>query len=110
MPRKWSHQAIDRANAVADRLIAQRLRRDPKLLRMARRNLARWMTREGNEVPRVFLEWAEVLDRLTRTEIVEFLESESPKARRLRQSTPFMGLLNQREQRCVWRIYEEATD
>jgi hypothetical protein len=84
---------------LADRLVACRLRRDPQLLQTARGNLRRWISRERNNVPSVFVEWAEILDGLTRAEIARFLESDSPKARRLRQSTPFMGLLNEREKR-----------
>ena len=93
---KWDHRTVDRANAVADRMVARRLRRDPGLLREARRNLKRWISREGESVAPVFIEWSHILDTLTRTELADFLERGTSKARRLRQSTPFKGLLQKR--------------
>ena len=86
-----------------DRLIARRLRRDPRILQRARRNLKRWTAQEGKNVAPVFLEWAGILDTLTRAELAEFLESGTAQARRLRQSTPFMGLLTKSERRQVER-------
>jgi hypothetical protein len=58
----------------------------------ARRNLKRWMAREGSRVAPAFLEWADILDTLTPGELADFLERGTARARRLRQSTPFMGL------------------
>jgi len=108
--RKWDHRTIDRANAEADRLIARRLRRDPRLLRAAKKNLERWMAHQGKDVAPVFLEWAHILQTLTRSELADFLARGTSKARRLRQSTPFMGLYTKSEQRRIQRIYEEAGD
>jgi hypothetical protein len=107
---KGDHGTIDRANAAADRMIARRLRRDPGLLREARRNLNRWISREGKRVSPVFLEWAHILDTLTRAELADFLEHGTSKARRLRQSTPFKGLFTRTELGKLNRIYEEAAD
>jgi hypothetical protein len=62
------------------------------------------MTREGKNVAPVFLEWAGILDTLTRTELAEFLERGTARARRLRQSTPFLGLLTISERRRIQRV------
>jgi hypothetical protein len=102
--RAWDHQTIDRVNAAADRLIARRLRRDPRLVQRARRNLKRWIARDGRNVAPVFLEWAGVLDTLTRAELADFLERGTARARRLRQSTPFLGLLTKSERRRIERV------
>ena len=91
-------------------MIARRLRRDPRLLQTARRNLKRWMAKEGRHPAPVFLEWAHILDTLTRSELADFLERGTSKARRLRQSTPFRGLLTKKEYRRVEGVYEEAAD
>src|ERR1043165_4859800 len=37
------HAIIDKINAAQDRLIARKLRRNPRALGIARRNLTRWM-------------------------------------------------------------------
>ncbi len=85
---------IDRRNAARDRLAARRLRRDPRVLRRARGNLRRWMARDGQRPRRVFLEWQRILEYLNANEIADFLVSDSPMARRLRQSSPFAGLVS----------------
>lgn len=108
--RRFDHRTIDRANALADQMIARRLRRDPRLLQTARRNLKRWMAKEGRHPAPVFLEWAHILDTLTRSELADFLARGTSKARRLRQSTPFMGLFTKSERRRIQQIYAEAGD
>ncbi len=89
--RRFSHDAIDRRNAAQDRLVANRLRRDRYVLRQARANLNRWMARDGEHVRPVFAEWRRLFDCLTANELADFLISDTPLARRLRQSSPFIG-------------------
>jgi hypothetical protein len=89
----FSHAEIDRRNAERDRLVARQLRHDSRMLRQARANLRRWSARDLKHIRPVFGEWQRILDRLTTDEIAEFLISDTPLARRLRQSSPFLGLL-----------------
>ena len=91
--RAFSHAAIDRRNATRDRLVAGRLRHDRRILRWARSNLRRWMARDGKRVRPVFAEWTQILERLSANELADFLISDTPLARRLRQSSPFLGPL-----------------
>lgn len=88
----FSHRDIDVRNALQDRLLARQLRQDTRLLRLARANLRRWRARDGMHPRRVFVEWQRILDQLSANEIADFLVSDTPMARRLRQSSPFMGL------------------
>ena len=87
-----SHQDIDVKNELQDRLLARRLRRNGRLIRLARANLRRWKARDGKRPRRVFVEWERILEYLSPNEIADFLISDTPMARRLRQSSPFMGL------------------
>ena len=89
---QFSHQQIDLINRRDDRLLARRLRRDTRLLRMARANLRRWMARDGKRPRPVFVEWQRILYYLSPREIADFLVSDTAMAVRLRQSSPFMGL------------------
>jgi hypothetical protein len=89
---RFSHEAIEAKNKLQDRLLAQRLRRDTRLLRLAQANLRRWKARDGKRPRPVFVEWQRILDYLSPNEIADFLVSDTPMARRLRQSSPFMGL------------------
>jgi hypothetical protein len=92
-PTPFSHAAIDQRNAERDRLVAGRLRHDRRILGRARSNLRRWMARDGKRIRPVFAEWWRVLERLSVGEIADFLVSDTPKARRLRQSSPFASLV-----------------
>jgi len=108
MRRSFSHAEIDRTNAAQDRAVAAKLRHDPQLLRAARQNLRRWLARDSGRVPQVFQEWDHILTYLTRAEIADFLRSNTPMAKRLRQSSPFMGLFNQPQRRRVRSRHEKA--
>ena len=92
---RHSHQDIELRNQLQDRMLAGRLRRDNRLLLQARANLRRWKSRDGRHPRRVFVEWQRILDHLSGREIADFLVSDTPMARRLRQSSPFMGLFPQ---------------
>jgi hypothetical protein len=102
------HVLIDRVNAAEDRRIATRLRRDPRVLRMARSNLRRWAAANGRNVRPVFQEWHAILHRLNAGEIADFLCSNTPMARRLQQSSPFAGALTQAERRTIRLEHETA--
>ena len=87
-----SHQDIDARNQLQDHMLASRLRRNTRLLRQARANLRRWQARDGRHPRKVFVEWQRILEHLSCREIADFLVSDTPMARRLRQSSPFLGL------------------
>ena len=89
---RFSHQAIDVKNQLQDRQLARRLRRDPRVLRLAKANLRRWKARDGKRPRPIFIEWQRILDYLSLNEIADFLVSDTNMARRLSQSSPFMGL------------------
>jgi len=89
---RFSHRDIDARHELQDRLLARRLRRDASILKQARANLRRWKRRDGKRPRRVFVEWQRILEYLSANEIADFLISDTPMARRLRQSSPFMGL------------------
>jgi hypothetical protein len=108
MSSVMSHRVLDRVNAAQDRRIAAIIRRDPRMLRVARADLRRWMNTDGKRVRPVFQEWHAVLHRLTTREIAAFLCSETPMARRLRQSSPMAGILSDAERRTIRRRYENA--
>ena len=92
---------MDRINAAQDRRVAARLRRDPALVRLAQSNLHRWAGADRPHVRPVFEEWHAILHRLNAREIADFLCSDTPMARRLRQSSPFAGALTQAERQSI---------
>ncbi|MBI3876853.1 MAG: hypothetical protein HY300_13030 [Verrucomicrobia bacterium] len=87
------HARIDEENRERDRRLAALIRRDPVVVEIAKENLRSWATRWGDSTS-AWQEWAQLLRMLTPTQLADFLESSTPKANRLRQSSPFLGVLN----------------
>jgi len=100
------HEDLDRRSREFGRRIAARLRADPRLIEVARGNLARWLsqTDAGTALHHCYAEWAELLDRLPVGELADLLERDDEEAVRLRQNSPFAGVLTPRE---VWTIKRE---
>ncbi len=97
-----SHELINEISLELGRCTAARLRQQPELLQLAQENLARWSRLNANApgLLRCYAEWREILHRPLE-EICKLLSSESEEARRLRQNSPFAGVLSARE---VWEL------
>jgi len=100
----WSdHKRIEERSLHLHKEIARRLQEDPQLLQIAKGNLIRWMGRDG-ETP-VWREWSEIL-KGPLSRILVVLLSPDERGVRLRQSSPFCGILSPKER---WKIYESFT-
>ena len=97
-----SHELIDEISFELGRCTAARLRQQPELLQLAHENLTRWSLLNANApaLLRCYAEWREILHHPLE-EICQLLSSESEEARRLRQNSPFAGVLSARE---VWEL------
>lgn len=104
------HRHRETQSLAMHRRIAELLKRDPEaVIGKAVRNLHAWMARQQDS-PGVaaFREWLELLDRMTPLEIAEFIVSESEQAVRMRQSSPFAGVLTPQEVWAIKRSHEAA--
>lgn len=79
-----------------DRLIADRLLQDSSILAKARKTLERWLERVDGSSRPTLLEWREILGK-SPTQVREVLMGEDEHCKRLRQSSPFCGILTARE-------------
>jgi transcriptional regulator with XRE-family HTH domain len=97
----------DRRSLALHEAIAQRLLEEPRgVLARARRTLALTRRRHpGAAAP--FREWDRIL-RLSPPDIVEVLRDPRPRARELRQVTPFAGILSAAERARVYRAFETS--
>ena len=66
------------------------------------------MAGDGRNVRPVFQEWHGILTRLSKGELADFLRSDTPMARRLRQSSPFAGVLSDAERLAIRLRHEKA--
>jgi hypothetical protein len=104
------HELIDEISLELGRRTAARLRQQPELLQVAHNNLARW-SKHNAAAPALlhcYAEWRELLKRPLE-EICSVLTSDDENARRLRQNSPFAGVLNAREVWAVKQSFRHAT-
>jgi hypothetical protein len=104
------HRRREIQSLAMHRRIAEMMERDPDaVIGKAVSNLDAWLaSRDGAATGAVFREWLELLNRLTPSEIAAFLVSEDERATRMRQSSPFAGVLSPREVWAIKRNHEAA--
>jgi hypothetical protein len=96
------HEFQDQVSLELGRRVAAGLAKHPEWLELARTNLDRW-SRQNHDAPtllRCYLEWRDLLARPL-AEIIEILTETSEEGQRLRQNSPFVGVLSPQE---VWEI------
>ena len=99
-----THEQIDRRSLALARAVADAIDRDPSRagLERARKTCGRWRLQSPS--PAV-VEWSRILE-LEWDEIRPLLLDPGEQGRRLRQSSPFCGVLSPRER---WEIYRRFT-
>lgn len=98
------HVRIDRRSLALHRLVATKLEADPRVLESARATIARWRSLGHREA--CLDEWEAVLAGGPQA-VARFLRSSGQRATRLRQSSPFAGVLSADERDEVFRAFRE---
>ena len=101
------HGRVDERSLAMHQLVAQKLRADPALLDKARENLRRWQSTEGSP-SQTLAEWENILS-FPASRVAQFLEERSDRATRLRQSSPFAGILTEAERQTIYESYATRT-
>ena len=104
--RVSDHIRIEVRSIALHRAIADRIRTNPRLMEKAKENLQNYIdqfAQENRTVPKPLSEWQDILTNRSREAVLEFLVSTGETAGRLRQSSPFAGILTPKER---WKIYE----
>jgi hypothetical protein len=96
-----THRLLEARSLAMHAMIAGKLARDPSLLSKPRQNLENWSAR-WQQPPRWVHEWRQILI-LPWQQIAAFIAEPSERAARLRQSSPFAGVLTPEERS---RIYD----
>ena len=99
------HRLIDERSLAFDRLIAAKLRAEPALIEKARGNLARWLETCSDRARPALLEWQGLVDGPF-DELLVLLEATDERATRLRQSSPFCGILTEDERLGILREFQ----
>ena len=85
--------------------LARFVREDPTLISRARNWLEDIRIRGTGTASHDIEEWLRILTYYSKRQIMEFLISESPRAHRLRQSSPFLAVLSERQSEYLSRIW-----
>lgn len=106
LPPVCSHQWIDLVDLALHRAIVRKIRRQPTLYNRARRTLARW-ERSKRACPPPLREWKLILRDNNMNAVFRLLTRKGDEATRLRSTSPFCGILTQREVKVVWARYDQ---
>ena len=96
------HRLLDARSLALHCKIAHRISKDQSLLIIPQQNLRRWSERSPDQVPYYIKEWQKILAQPW-PNVAAFITSCTENAIRLRQSSPFAGVLAPLERK---RIYE----
>ncbi len=99
-----SHRVLEARSLAMHCLAARKVARNPALLKTVRGTLAAWRQRYAAAMPRALDEWQAILERPW-PEIAAFITDPGERATRLRQSTPFAGVLSARERSRVYAAF-----
>jgi hypothetical protein len=107
-PKPNWHVQVDARSLEMHRVIAQKIRRDPELIKVVEGTLKRWLA-QSNDSERAadtMREWQYFLETSSLEEVLTFVSSESEEAARMRQSSPFAGILTESERQDIFAKYE----
>lgn len=102
------HAAVEDVSLALHAAVADRIRADPSLLEHTKRRVDDWL--RAGTVARAYAEaWREILARPA-DEVARFLEDPGERARQLRQTSPFAGVLDPRARWAIWRRARSASE
>ncbi len=100
------HRLAEERSIAYHRVIAERLLHDRRILDEARRVVDQWM-RAASPPPYYAEAWRAVLAG-DPAAVAAFITDPGERARELRQSTPFTGVLSPRERWAIWQAVGES--
>ena len=101
------HTRLDERSLALHRAVAEKLRADPSLIEQARDNIRRWQAARESSSP-ALAEWERLLSEPTE-KIAALLVERSERANRLRQSSPFAGILTEAERKAIYESHTAVT-
>jgi hypothetical protein len=107
VPPYSDHSRLDERSLALHQLVAKKLQADPTLLAKARANVRRWQRGDGGSSS-ALVEWERIL-RGRVDQVAEFLVERSERATRLRQSSPFAGILTDDERLAIYESHSTRT-
>lgn len=101
-----THNLIDKRSLELHAAIAEKLRHHPELLRIAEKNIREALLDTPESVSRNYREWQGVID-LGLEETLRVMLDESDEGQRMRQHSPFCGILTSSERMAIFYRFED---
>ncbi|MCI0516462.1 MAG: hypothetical protein L0Y45_01375 [Woeseiaceae bacterium] len=98
------HRILDARSLAMHCKIARRIDANPALLEVPKRNLERWSKNKAAPMAVYLREWQQILDKPW-PEVAAFITSFSEDAVRLRQSSPFAGILTPKDRKQIYDAF-----
>lgn len=98
------HRVIDARSLALHCRIVGKIDADRSLLDIAKRNLGAWSARHEDAPPRYIAEWQRILE-LPWRQVAATMTEQSENAIRLRQSSPFAGVLTPAERKQIYDAF-----
>jgi hypothetical protein len=99
-----THRLLEARSLALHCLIARKITENPSLLGVARRNIDAWSRAAGKETPRYLVEWRRILE-WPWPQIAALITEQGENAARLRQSSPFAGVLSAAERTRIFDAF-----
>lgn len=97
-----THQQLDQRSLALHRLIADKIRQDPRLLEKPRQTLARWRKVVSQNAQPYLNDWQQLMERGLDA-CLSVATQESEHAAAMRQNSPFCGVLTHKERFVFFR-------
>ncbi|HTA74374.1 MAG TPA: hypothetical protein VK733_08890 [Gemmatimonadaceae bacterium] len=104
--RARRHDWNDERSQALTRRVAERAKDDETIFAQALRRVRERLAMPGAERNPSLNEWERILTSCTSSEILETLVESSDRAARLRQSSPFVGVLSRDERNAIFAYFE----
>jgi hypothetical protein len=104
--RTRHHDWIDERSLALARRVAEHAKDDPAVFARALRRIHERLATPGAERNPSLKEWKRILTSCTSSEILATLVEDSERGARLRQSSPFVGVLSREERNAIFAHYE----
>ena len=108
-PSAATHAEVMHRELMMSKAIADLVRRDATLIDRARRHVVRLLGEDQGTAGSDLLEWRQLLESYSADRIADLLGSESSRAERLRQSSPFFAVLSSGERRTILQRMMEGS-
>lgn len=105
-----AHDARERRAARMSESIAGIVDKDPSIIKRAQKHLERLLEEDQGPAMHDLREWKDILDHYSPRRIREFLVASTPRAERLRQSSPFFAVLTPDERDTVLADLEGGSE